>query len=50
MSRTKSGTFPPFVKLLTLLQEGTVVTKDERSEEHSSELSHTDISRMPSSA
>jgi hypothetical protein len=29
MARTKSGSLPPFVKLLTLLQEGNVVTKDE---------------------
>jgi hypothetical protein len=29
MARTKSGALPPFVKLLTLLQEGNVVTKDE---------------------
>ena len=29
MARTKSGALPPFVKLLTLLQEGDVVTKDE---------------------
>jgi hypothetical protein len=29
MARTKSGNLPPFVKLLTLLQEGDVVTKDE---------------------
>jgi len=29
MARTKSGNLPPFVKLLTLLQTGEVVTKDE---------------------
>lgn len=29
MARTKSGSLPPFVKLLTLLQDGNVVTKDE---------------------
>lgn len=29
MARTKAGDFTPYHKLLTLLQEGTVVTKDE---------------------
>ena len=29
MARTKAGTLPPFVKLLTLMQNGEIVTKEE---------------------
>jgi len=40
MARTKSGEFPPFVKLLTLLQNGDVVSKEEIEQKLSSDI-HT---------
>jgi len=38
MARTKSGAMPPFVKLLTLLQEGNVVTKEEIEQKLGNEI------------